>query len=213
MPIKEFIDILSLWALPAIILIILTVALIKKVPIYEAFIEGAKDGVNATFSAIESGSETVISIAAPAINLLANNMNVLLSVLGPVAAGYGALKIISVVSAAHQKFVEDGTKAANTLKAIRDASSLAAEASNRQKTALEAARAAEMLNTSALEAERKALEARTQASRLDSQAKKAEEAAAKAAQSALCSFKKIDTMYLKIAQGGNLWTTIICLCV
>ena len=33
MPIKEFIDILSLWALPTIILIILTVALIKKVPI------------------------------------------------------------------------------------------------------------------------------------------------------------------------------------
>ena len=153
-------------------------------PKFQEQIEGAKDGVNATFSAIESGSETVISIAAPAINLLANNMNVLLSVLGPVAAGYGALKIISVVSAAHQKFVEDGTKAANTLKAIRDASSLAAEASNRQKTALEAARAAEMLNTSALEAERKALEARTQASRLDSQAKKAEEAAAKAAQSA-----------------------------
>lgn len=45
MPIKEIIDVISLWALPSIILIILTVAIIRKVPIYEAFIEGAKDGL------------------------------------------------------------------------------------------------------------------------------------------------------------------------
>ncbi len=45
MPIKEIIDLISLWALPSIILIILTVAIIKKVPVYEAFIEGAKDGL------------------------------------------------------------------------------------------------------------------------------------------------------------------------
>ena len=41
--IKEIINVISLWALPAIILIILTVAIIRKVPIYEAFVEGAKE--------------------------------------------------------------------------------------------------------------------------------------------------------------------------
>ena len=35
---------LSLWALPAIILLILTMGLVKKVPLYEVFTEGAKDG-------------------------------------------------------------------------------------------------------------------------------------------------------------------------
>lgn len=35
---------LSLWALPSIILLILTMGLIKKVPLYEVFTDGAKDG-------------------------------------------------------------------------------------------------------------------------------------------------------------------------
>ena len=38
------INILSLWALPVIIVFILTFGLIKKVPVYEEFTEGAKDG-------------------------------------------------------------------------------------------------------------------------------------------------------------------------
>ena len=63
MPIKEFIDILSLWALPAIILIILTVALIKKVPIYEAFIEGAKDGTKVSFNIIPYLVAIIVAIS------------------------------------------------------------------------------------------------------------------------------------------------------
>src|SRR5574344_282339 len=35
---------ISLWALPFIITLILTVALIKKAPVYEVFTDGAKDG-------------------------------------------------------------------------------------------------------------------------------------------------------------------------
>lgn len=49
---KAVLDILSVWLLPAIILIILTWAMIKKVPIYEAFIEGAKDGVKVSVNII-----------------------------------------------------------------------------------------------------------------------------------------------------------------
>lgn len=37
-------DIISLWALPSIIILILTLGLIKKVPLYETFTDGAKDG-------------------------------------------------------------------------------------------------------------------------------------------------------------------------
>ena len=63
MPIKEFIDILSLWALPSIILVILTVALIRKVPIYEAFIEGAKDGVKVSFNIVPYLVAIIVAIS------------------------------------------------------------------------------------------------------------------------------------------------------
>ena len=76
MPIKEIIDILSLWALPAIILIILTVAIIKKVPVYEAFIEGAKDGAKVSFNIIPYLVAIIVAIsmlrASGAIDSLAN---------------------------------------------------------------------------------------------------------------------------------------------
>lgn len=49
---RTVIDLISLWALPSIILIILTVALIRKVAVYESFIEGAKDGVKVTVNII-----------------------------------------------------------------------------------------------------------------------------------------------------------------
>lgn len=41
---QSIMNIISLWALPAIILVILTMGLAKKVPIYEVFTDGAKDG-------------------------------------------------------------------------------------------------------------------------------------------------------------------------
>ena len=63
MPIKEFIDLLSLWALPAIILIILTVAIFRKVPIYEAFIEGAKDGVKVSLNILPYLVAIIVAIS------------------------------------------------------------------------------------------------------------------------------------------------------
>lgn len=41
---QSIMNIVSLWALPAILLLILTMGLLKKVPIYETFTTGAKDG-------------------------------------------------------------------------------------------------------------------------------------------------------------------------
>lgn len=63
MPIREFIDLLSLWALPAVILIILTVAIFRKVPIYEAFIEGAKDGVKVSFNIVPYLVAIIVAIS------------------------------------------------------------------------------------------------------------------------------------------------------
>lgn len=40
----KLLDIISLWALPTIIISVLTFGLVKKVPVYEVFTDGAKDG-------------------------------------------------------------------------------------------------------------------------------------------------------------------------
>lgn len=76
MPIKEFIDLLSLWALPAVILVILTVAIFRKVPIYEAFIEGAKNGIKVSTNIIPYLVAIIVAIsmlrASGAIDSLAS---------------------------------------------------------------------------------------------------------------------------------------------
>lgn len=63
MPFKEIIDLISLWALPAIILIILTVAILKKVPVYESFIEGAKDGVKVSLNIVPYLVAIIVAIS------------------------------------------------------------------------------------------------------------------------------------------------------
>ena len=45
-------DLISLWLLPAIIILILTLGLIKKVPVYEVFTDGAKDGFKVAINII-----------------------------------------------------------------------------------------------------------------------------------------------------------------
>ncbi len=81
--IKEVINLISLWALPAIILIILTIAIIRKVPIYEAFIEGAKDGVKVSFNIIPYLVAIIVAVsmlrASGAIDSLASVMSGLLT--------------------------------------------------------------------------------------------------------------------------------------
>lgn len=45
-------NLISLWALPAILILILTLGLIKKIPLYEVFTDGAKEGFNVSISII-----------------------------------------------------------------------------------------------------------------------------------------------------------------
>ena len=44
MSFHSLMDIVSMWILPVILIVIMTIAIIKKVPVYEAFTDGAKDG-------------------------------------------------------------------------------------------------------------------------------------------------------------------------
>lgn len=60
---KHILDIISLWTLPVIIMLILLCALLKKVPVYETFIEGAKDGIDVTLKIIPYLTAIIVAVA------------------------------------------------------------------------------------------------------------------------------------------------------
>lgn len=70
---------ISLWSLPFIIVLILTMGMIKKVPIYEVFTEGAKDGFKVAVNIIPYLVAIVVAIsmlrASGAIEMLANALS------------------------------------------------------------------------------------------------------------------------------------------
>ncbi len=49
---QSCVNLVSVWILPILLIFILTVALFKKVPIYESFVEGAKDGFSVSVNII-----------------------------------------------------------------------------------------------------------------------------------------------------------------
>lgn len=63
MYIQGLMNTISLWILPTILLIILTVGLVKKVPLYEAFTEGAKDGFSVAVNIIPYLVAILVSIS------------------------------------------------------------------------------------------------------------------------------------------------------
>lgn len=56
-------QIISLWSLPAILLIILTMGIFKKVPLYETFTEGAKDGFKVAVNIIPYLVAIIVAIS------------------------------------------------------------------------------------------------------------------------------------------------------
>lgn len=74
---------ISLWALPFIIVTILTVGIAKKIPIYEAFTEGAKDGFKVAVNIIPYLVAIIVAIsmfrASGAIEMIANAMSSILA--------------------------------------------------------------------------------------------------------------------------------------
>jgi spore maturation protein B len=82
----HWISIISIWMIPTVILLILVMGAIKKVPTYESFVEGGKDGIKITFSIIPYliGMMVAISIfrASGAMDLLIGWMKPVLNFLG-----------------------------------------------------------------------------------------------------------------------------------
>ena len=60
---QSIMNIISLWALPAILLLILTMGLFKKVPLYETFTEGAKDGFKVAVNIIPYLVAIIVAIS------------------------------------------------------------------------------------------------------------------------------------------------------
>lgn len=54
---------ISLWALPSIIILILTVGLIKKIPVYEVFTDGAKEGFKVSVNIIPYLVAIIVAIS------------------------------------------------------------------------------------------------------------------------------------------------------
>lgn len=110
---KQVINLISLWALPLILLIIPCWAQFKKVDIYSTFIEGAKEGFNIGVRIIPYLVAMLVAIgmfrASGAIDLMANVLKPLLNLIGmpvdvlPLAiirplSGSGALGIMSEIA-------------------------------------------------------------------------------------------------------------------
>lgn len=60
---QTLMNIISLWTLPAIIVLILTMGLFKKVPLYETFTEGAKDGFKVSITIIPYLVAIIVAIS------------------------------------------------------------------------------------------------------------------------------------------------------
>lgn len=82
---QTIMNFLSLWALPAIIIVILTVALFKKVPLYETFTDGAKDGFKVAVNIIPYLVAIIVGIsmfrASGAIDMLGQALSGMLNAL------------------------------------------------------------------------------------------------------------------------------------
>lgn len=61
--IKTAISLISAWLIPAIILITLFWGIIKKVPVYETFIEGAKDGLKVSVNIVPYLIAIIVAIS------------------------------------------------------------------------------------------------------------------------------------------------------
>jgi len=79
MTFQSVLNIISLWALPFIIVTILTVGIVKKIPIYEVFTEGAKDGFKVAVNIIPYLVAIIVAIsmlrASGAIEMLAHALS------------------------------------------------------------------------------------------------------------------------------------------
>ena len=80
---QKLMQIISLWTLPAILILILTMGLYKKVPLYETFTDGAKDGFKVAVNIIPYLVAIIVGIsmfrASGIIEMISNICSPILS--------------------------------------------------------------------------------------------------------------------------------------
>ena len=90
MTFQSIMNMVSLWILPVILILILTVALYKKVPIYEEFTDGAKDGFKVAVNIIPYLVAIIVAIsmfrASGIIEMLESSLAGVLSAINVPAA-------------------------------------------------------------------------------------------------------------------------------
>ena len=114
--IKEVLNLISLYILPLIIVVIPLYAIFKKVPVYETFISGAKEGFKVGVMIIPYLVAILVAIgmfrASGAIDLLSSALSPILNKVGmpaellPLAiirplSGSGALGIMTEIASTH----------------------------------------------------------------------------------------------------------------
>lgn len=60
---SNFLNLVSLWALPVILIVVLSVGLIKKIPVYEEFTSGAKEGFGVAVNIIPYLVAVIVGIS------------------------------------------------------------------------------------------------------------------------------------------------------
>lgn len=76
---SRLMDIISLWTLPVVIIGVLTLGLIKKVPLYETFTDGAKEGFKVAVNIIPYLVAIIVGISMLRASGLIENLAMLLS--------------------------------------------------------------------------------------------------------------------------------------
>src|SRR5574341_1274617 len=114
--IADAIGVLSVFAIPALVLFILAYGAVKKVKIYEAFVEGAKEGFNVGVRIIPylvamlvaigvfragGAMDILSSILSPFTNLIGMPPEALPMALMRPLSGSGALGVMSEIFKAH----------------------------------------------------------------------------------------------------------------
>ncbi|MCP3025812.1 spore maturation protein [Halobacillus sp. A5] len=77
---------MSVWLIPAIILVVLVTATIKRVPAYEVFVEGSKEGIQLAVNLLPFLLGMMVSIA---IFQASGAMDAVLTVFKPLMAAFG----------------------------------------------------------------------------------------------------------------------------
>lgn len=114
--IKHILELLSLWLLPLMLVVIILFAVAKKIPVYETFIDGAKEGFDVGVKIIPYLVAIIVAIgmfrASGAIDLLGMHLAGILNTLHfpvdtlPLAiirplSGSGAIGIFSEIASNH----------------------------------------------------------------------------------------------------------------